>query len=139
MLKDFENIYKSAICILKINCLLWFRKEMSSMLNQLALVGRLVRNLEIKEGESGKKYANITLAVPRSFKNINGEYETDFIDCTLWDVLAKNTMDYCKKGDLLAIRGRLQSSVYEKDDKKYHMLNVIAEKVTFLNSKKTEE
>lgn len=130
---------KSAICFLENNHLLWFRKEMSSMLNQLALVGRLVRNLEIKEGESGKKYANITLAVPRSFKNINGEYETDFIDCTLWDIMAKNTMDYCKKGDLLAIRGRLQSSVYEREDKKYHVLNVIAEKVTFLNSKKTEE
>jgi len=108
------------------------------MLNQLALVGRLVRDIEMKEGESGKKYANITLAVPRSFKNMNGEYDTDFIDCTLWEMIAKNTMEYCHKGDIIAVRGRLQSSVYEQDDKKIHKLDVIAEKISFLSSKKVE-
>lgn len=51
------------------------------MLNQLVLVGRLVRKPELKESENEKKYAHITLAVPRSFKNMNGEYDTDFLDC----------------------------------------------------------
>ena len=108
------------------------------MLNQVVLVGRLVRNIEINESENGKKYSNITLAVPRSFKNMNGEYETDFIDCTLWDNIAKNTMEYCKQGDVIAVKGRLQSAVYEIDDKKHHKLSVISEKVTFLSSKKQE-
>lgn len=108
------------------------------VLNQIALVGRLVRDIEMKVGESGKKFANITLAVPRSFKNMDGEYDTDFIDCVLWDVVAKNTMDYCHKGDIIAIRGRLQSSTYEVDKKKIYKLEVIAEKVTFLSSKKEE-
>lgn len=109
------------------------------MLNQVMLVGRLVRDLEIRESESGKKYAHITVAVPRGFKNMNGEYETDFIDCTLWDMMAKNTTEYCKKGDIIAIRGRIQSSIYEIDEKKLHMLNVVAEKVNFLTKAKEKE
>ena len=48
------------------------------MLNQVVLVGRLVRDPELKELENGNKLSNITLAVPRSYKNVNGEYETDF-------------------------------------------------------------
>lgn len=48
------------------------------MLNQLVLVGRIVRKPELKETETNKKYSFITLAVPRSFKNVNGEYDTDF-------------------------------------------------------------
>ena len=53
------------------------------MLNQVVLVGRLVRDPELRETEEGKKVTNITIAVPRSYKNIDGEYDTDFIDCTL--------------------------------------------------------
>ena len=49
------------------------------MLNQAVLVGRIVKEPELKITESGKKVSNITLAVPRSFKNSNGEYDTDFI------------------------------------------------------------
>ena len=88
------------------------------MLNQLALVGRLVRDIEMKTGESGKQYANITLAVPRSFKNMNGEYDTDFIDCTLWSGIAESTTEYCKKGDLIGVKGRVQTRVFEKDEEK---------------------
>lgn len=53
------------------------------MLNQMIIVGRLVRSPELRETENGKKVTNITLAVPRSYKNTKGEYETDFIDCVL--------------------------------------------------------
>ena len=54
------------------------------MLNQTVLVGRLVRDPELYETESGNKVTNITLAVPRSYKNSNGEYDTDYINCVLW-------------------------------------------------------
>ena len=64
------------------------------MLNQTILVGRIARDLEIKELEDGKKASYITLAVPRSWKNENGEYETDFIDCVLWKGVAENTCEY---------------------------------------------
>ncbi|MDD4376433.1 MAG: single-stranded DNA-binding protein, partial [Clostridia bacterium] len=67
------------------------------------VVGRIVKDPELKETESGRKVTNITLAVPRSFKNINGEYETDFIPCVLWKGVAETTTAYCKKGDLVGI------------------------------------
>lgn len=110
------------------------------MLNQTVLVGRLVRDPELYETENGNKITNITLAVPRNYKNINGEYDTDFIPCTLWKGIAENTVEYCKKGDLLGIKGRIQTRDVELEDeshKKY--VEVIAEKVTFLSNKKADE
>ncbi len=73
------------------------------MLNQIVLVGRLVKDPVLKETEQGKKRSFITLAIPRSFKNAEGSYDTDFIDCILWDGIAKNTAEYCKKGDVIGV------------------------------------
>jgi single-strand DNA-binding protein len=94
------------------------------MLNQIVLVGRLV-NIESDEKTI------ITLAVPRSFKNSEGEYETDYIPVTLWGTIAKNTEEYCKKGDLVGVKGRV---VGENGT-----IELVAEKVTFLSSKKEED
>ncbi len=109
------------------------------MLNQVVLVGRLVKDPEIKEFESGKKGSSIRIAIPRSFKNMEGKYDTDFIDCVLWEQIATNTKEYCKKGDILGIKGRLQSRVIEKDKDKKYIMEVIVEKVTFLSNKKEVE
>ena len=106
------------------------------VLNQAVLVGRIVKDPELKDTEKGK-VTNITLAVPRSFKNTNGEYDTDFISCVLWKGVAESTAEYCKKGDLVGIKGRIQTRDVELEDethKKY--VEVIAEKVTFLSSNK---
>ncbi len=108
------------------------------MLNQIVLVGRLVRDPEVKKAKNGNSYSHITLAVPRSYKNVDGEYETDFLDCTLWQLMATNTKEYCKKGDIVGVKGRVESKVYEKDDEKKYVTEIIAEKVTFLSSNKTE-
>lgn len=107
------------------------------MLNQSVIVGRLVSDPELRETDNGNKVTNITLAVPRSFKNINGEYETDFIQCVLWKGTAENTAEFVKKGDLVGVKGRIQTRTYENNEgiKKY-ITEVIAEKVTFLSSKK---
>lgn len=109
------------------------------MLNQIVIVGRLVKDPELKETEKGKKVTNITLAVPRSYKNVNGEYDTDFIDCVLWTGVAENTAEYCKKGDLLGVKGRVQSRTYEKEEQKKYVTEVVAEKVTFLTNKPKEK
>lgn len=114
------------------------------MLNQIVLVGRLVSDPEIKETESGKKVSNITIAVNRSFKNEYGIYETDFIPVKLWNGIAQNTSEYCKKGDMVVIKGRVQSSIVSDDSKsidesKKNELQIVAEKVTFLSSKKEEK
>ncbi len=98
------------------------------MINQVVLVGRLVEKPIL---EDDKKDCRIILAVPRSFKNENGEYETDFIDCQLYGNIAQNMVDWVNKGDVIGVRGRLQ--VVENN------LLVIGEKVTFLSSKKEEE
>ena len=101
------------------------------MLNQTVLVGRLVSDPQINETENERKVTTITLAVPRSYKNENGIYDTDFIPCILWNGIAINTCEYCKKGDLVGIKGRLQSNEGK--------VEIIAEKVTFLSSKPKEE
>ena len=75
------------------------------MLNQVVLVGRIVKTPELRVTENGKKTATVTLAVPRNYKNINGEYETDFLDCTLWTNVAENTTEYCQTGDMVGING----------------------------------
>ncbi len=104
------------------------------MLNQVILVGRLTDDPKINASDKGKKIATVTLAVGRSFKNQDGIYETDFIRCILWDGIAVNTKEYCKKGDVVGIKGRLQVESYEKDGQKKYITNVVAEKVTFLSS-----
>lgn len=109
------------------------------MLNQLILVGRLTKDIEINETASGKKIANLELAIPRSFKNANGEYDTDFVNCILWENTAHSTSEYCKKGDIVGIKGRLQSRICEKEDKKENILEVVGEKVTFLTTHKEKD
>lgn len=106
------------------------------MLNQVILVGRLTDNPTVTTQESGKKVSSIVLAVQRSFKSTTGVYDTDFIRCVLWDGIATNTSEYCKKGDIVGVKGRIQTSSYEdKDGVKKYSTEVIAEKVTFLSSK----
>ncbi len=106
------------------------------MLNQIVLVGRLTKDIQVNKSEKGKHVASLVLAIPRSFKNMSGTYDTDFIECTLFDNIAQNTKEYCKKGDILGIKGRVQSRLVEKDNEKRNVIEVIAEKVTFLTSKK---
>lgn len=109
------------------------------MLNQAILVGRIVQEPEILNTEKGK-VSNITLAVPRSFKNSEGQYDTDFISCVLWKGVAESTVEYCKKGDLVGIRGRIQTRTVELEDETHkYYTEVVADRVTFLSSKRKEE
>lgn len=109
------------------------------MLNQIVLVGRLTRNIKINKSENGKKIANISLAIPRSFKNMEGTYDTDFIDCVAFENIVENTASYCSKGDIVGVKGRVQSRVVEKEGKKEYLMDIVAEKVTFLSSRKKED
>ena len=105
------------------------------MLNQVVIVGRLVKDPTLEERENEKKYGFMTLAVPRSYKNAEGVYETDFIDCVLWNGVANNVVEYCKKGDLVGIKGRIETRTEEVNEEKKKITEIIAEKVTFLSSK----
>lgn len=103
------------------------------MLNQVVLVGRIVKTPELRVTETGKKTATVTLAVPRNYKNMNGEYDTDFLDCTLWTNIAENTTEYCQTGDMVGVKGRIQTRVIQNEDgSKKKKTEIVAEKVTFL-------
>lgn len=105
------------------------------MLNQTIIVGRLVSDPEIKETEKGNKVSYITLAVPRSYKNSDGIYETDFMPCKVGYPMCDTVKEYCKKGDLLGIKGRIQT----KQEENKNIIEIVAEKVTFLSSRKETE
>ena len=105
------------------------------MVNQIVLVGRIARAPETRTTDSGRKVATLTLAVPRNYKNSNGEYDTDFLDCTLWSSVAESTSEYCDTGDMIGIKGRVQTRIVEgPDGTKRKKTEIIAEKVTFLTS-----
>ncbi len=104
-------------------------------MNQVVLVGRLCQDPEVVSTEKENQRSVITLAVNRPFKNSDGIYETDFIRCILWNNIALNTFEYCHTGDVIGIKGRLQTRNYEDENKnKKFIMEVIAEKVTFLSS-----
>lgn len=109
-------------------------------MNNVILVGRLTQNPEIIEIENNRKVTTVILAVNRNFKNADGLYETDFIRCILWNGVASNTTEYCHVGDVIGVKGRLQTSKYEDENKKVHYItDVIAERVTFLSTNKKHE
>lgn len=97
-------------------------------MNNLVLVGRLVKRPVLEEIENGRKTTTIVLAVPRNFKNDVGEYETDFIPVNLVGQVAESTVEYCKQGDVIGVKGRL-ARLSGND------LQVVAEKISFLSSR----
>ena len=101
------------------------------MLNQVVLVGRLTDDIEVVSRENGKKVCSLVLAVQRTFKNSDGIYEADFIRCTLWNAVASSTSEYCHKGDIIGVKGRIR---VDEDGMK-----IVGEKVTFLSSRTKDD
>lgn len=106
------------------------------MLNQVILVGRVNSEFQTKKYDNGKDATIVNLAVPRNYKNENGVYETDFINIVLWKGIASNVKEYCKKGDIIGIRGRIQTST---DEYGVSATEVVAEKVSFLSTRHDNE
>ena len=78
------------------------------MLNQVVLVGRVAKIPNIIE-ENNKRILELTISVQRNYKNENGIYETDFINCIIYDEMARNTKEFTKIGDIIGIKGRVQN------------------------------
>ena len=106
-------------------------------MNQTFIIGRLVDNPKLEKTDNGKKVMNMTVAVPRSYKNAEGVYDTDFIDCVLWNNVAENTSEFCKKGDMVGVKGKIQTDLYEKDGQKHKSTRLVAESITFLQTKRS--
>ena len=105
-------------------------------MNKIELTGRITKDIDLRYTESGKAKANFSIAVSRKFKNQNGEYEADFINCIVFDKLAETIKEYVKKGDLIGVCGRLQVRNYtDKDGNKKYITEVVVEEIDFLQSK----
>jgi len=105
------------------------------MLNRVILVGRLVRDPELRRTGTGIAVTSFTIAINRNFTN-KGEREADFIPCVVWNKGAENTAKYCSKGSLVGIDGRLQSRTYENQEgKKVNVIEVVCDSVQFLETK----
>jgi len=84
------------------------------MLNQVILIGRLVKKPELKESDKKVSYIKATIAVQSDFKNKEGNYDTEFFEFTAFGKIAENTVKYCEKGSLLNIVGTLNNNVYKR-------------------------
>lgn len=108
------------------------------MINNVTVVGRLTKAVDLRYTSNGTAYASFTLATDRDFKNQNGEKETDFINCVMWRKPAENLANYTKKGSLIGIEGRIQTRNYENEKgQRVYVTEVLAERFHFLESSKT--
>lgn len=110
------------------------------MINNVVVVGRLTRAVDLRYTSNGTAYASFTLATDRDFKNQNGEKETDFINCVMWRKPAENLANYTKKGSLIGVSGRIQTRNYENEQgQRVYVTEVLAEKFSFLESSKKDD
>lgn len=106
------------------------------MFNQVTIVGRTTKDPELRYTADGVAVSNFTLAIKRDFKNSDGEYGVDFINCVIWRNPAENAANYCKKGSLIAISGRIQSRHYDNQEgTRIYITEVVAESLRFLDLK----
>ena len=111
------------------------------MLNHITIMGRLVRDPELRRTGSGVAVTSFTVAVDRDFgKNDNGERETDFIDCVAWRQTGEFVAKYFAKGRMAVVSGRLQIRPWtDKDGNKRRTAEVVADNVYFGDSKREGE
>ncbi len=109
------------------------------MLNRIQLIGRLTRDPELRYVGNGHPMTQFTLAVDRDFKNAAGDREADFINCVAWRKLAEQVGQYCAKGRLVAVEGRLQVRTYEgQDGSRRKVMEVVGDRVWFLDSPRSD-
>lgn len=109
------------------------------MTNNVVLVGRLVRNVELRQTSTGKEMTYFTLAVNRNFKNEQGVQSADFIGCVAFGKTAENMARFLGKGSLIAVEGRISTRNFQGNDgKTVYVTEVVASSITFLESKKQQ-
>ena len=114
---------------------------MARSFNQVILMGNLTRDPELRQIPSGQNVVNFSIALNRSYKDSSGEWQeaTDYIDCVAWAGLAERIAQYLSKGRRCMVVGRLQSRSWEQDGQKRSKVEVLANDVTFLDSRGSSE
>lgn len=110
---------------------------MARSLNQVFLMGNLTRDPELRQTPSGQSVTSFSLALNRSYKDASGEWQeaTDYIDIVCWGPLAERVAQYLSKGRRCLVQGRLQSRSWEQEGQKRSKVEVLANDVTFLDSR----
>jgi len=109
------------------------------MINNIVLVGRTTKEIELKYTSNNLAYANFTLAVNRNFKNQNGEREADFVNIVIWRQQAENLANWPKKGTLLGITGRIQTRNYENQQgQRIYITEVVADNFQILENREAQ-
>jgi single-strand DNA-binding protein len=110
---------------------------MARSLNQVTLMGNLTRDPELRQTPNGQSVTSFSLALNRAYKDSSGEWQeaTDYIDCVCWGPLAERVAQYLSKGRRCLVQGRLQSRSWEQDGAKRSKVEVLANDVTFLDSR----
>lgn len=103
-------------------------------MNKVILIGRLTKDSELRYTESEMAVCSFNLAIDRDFK----KDEADFINCKAFNKLGETINKYTKKGDLIAICGRINTSSYEKNGEKRYTTDIVVDSVKFLQTKKEE-
>ena len=106
------------------------------MINNVTLVGRLTRDPELKYTPSNIAITTFNMAVNRNFKGANGERETDFINCMIWRKQAELLAEWCKKGNLIGITGRIQTRSYDNQQgQRVYVTEVVADTFQLLEKR----
>lgn len=105
-------------------------------MNKAILIGRLTKDPELRTTPTGRNVCQFSIAVNRTYTNANGEREADFINCVVWDKQAENLARYQKKGNQIAVDGRIQTRNYDdKDGKRVYVTEILATNISFLDAK----
>lgn len=110
---------------------------MARSINQVILMGNLTRDPELRQTPNGQSVCSFSLALNRSYKDGSGEWQeaTDYIDVVAWAALAERVSQYLTKGRRCLVVGRMQSRSWEQDGQKRSKVEVLANDVTFLDSR----
>ena len=110
---------------------------MARSVNQVILMGNLTRDPELRQTPNGQSVCSFSLALNRSYKDASGEWQeaTDYIDIVAWAGLGERVAQYLSKGRRCLVQGRLQSRSWEQEGQKRSKVEVLANDVTFLDSR----
>ncbi|MDT2395120.1 single-stranded DNA-binding protein [Enterococcus avium] len=110
------------------------------MINNVVLVGRLTKDVDLRYTANGTGVATFTLAVNRNFTNQDGNRDADFINCVIWRKSAETLANYAKKGTLLGVTGRIQTRSYENQQgQRVYVTEVVVENFQLLESRSTNQ
>ncbi len=106
------------------------------MINNVVLIGRLTRDVELRYTPNNVAVGAFTLAVNSNFKNAAGDREADFVNCVIWNKQAENLANWTKKGHLVGITGRIQTRSYENQQgQRVYVTEVVAESFQILEKR----